>query len=362
LVLIEEPEAHLHAQVQQVFIRKAYEILRAHEQLGPNTKLRTQLIVSTHSSHVAHECDFASLRYFRRLPPSTPSEVPTATVVNLSEVFGGVDDTQRFVTRYLKATHCDLFFADAAIFVEGPAERILLPQFLRTDFPDLTHRYITVLEIGGSHAHRLRPLIEHLGLTTLVITDLDAAESPAGAATPPQKGKGQVTRNTTIRTWVPGKSSIDDLMAMEPSEKTKEYEAFFSVRAAYQHGLQVQMDSTLPPVEVLPYTFEDALVFENLAIFRGLDGGGMVKRFRDAISESQTADALALKMFKILETGKKAEFALDVLDAQQEPWSLAVPTYIRDGLEWLQSQVQQKQEDGAAASTEGLAAAMPAKQ
>lgn len=34
LVLIEEPEAHLHMQVQQVFIRKAYSVLRNHEKLG----------------------------------------------------------------------------------------------------------------------------------------------------------------------------------------------------------------------------------------------------------------------------------------------------------------------------------------
>src|SRR3546814_4848895 len=52
LVLVEEPEAHLHAQVQQVFIKKAYAVLRAHEDLGENKKLCTQLVVSTHSSHV----------------------------------------------------------------------------------------------------------------------------------------------------------------------------------------------------------------------------------------------------------------------------------------------------------------------
>ena len=68
LVLVEEPEAHLHAQVQQVFIKKAYTILRAHKDLGENPSLHTQLIVSTHSNHVAHETDFSCLRYFRRLP------------------------------------------------------------------------------------------------------------------------------------------------------------------------------------------------------------------------------------------------------------------------------------------------------
>jgi AAA ATPase domain len=47
LVLIEEPEAHLHTQVQQVFIRQAYKILRNHGDLGAKADFATQLIVST---------------------------------------------------------------------------------------------------------------------------------------------------------------------------------------------------------------------------------------------------------------------------------------------------------------------------
>ena len=171
LVLVEEPEAHLHVQVQQVFIRKAYEILCNHKSLKDQNVLTTQLVVSTHSSHVAHEMDFACLRYFRRKTANTHIKVPTTTVVNLSEVFGSGNDTERFVTRYLKSTHCDLFFADAAIIVEGPAERMLVPHFIRHHFKKLSESYVSLLEIGGSHAHRLKPLIEHLGLTSLIITD-----------------------------------------------------------------------------------------------------------------------------------------------------------------------------------------------
>jgi len=74
--------------------------------------------------------------------------------------------TKRFATRYLKVAHCDLFFADAAVLIEGPAERILVPYFVRSnpEFRELSESYITWLEIGGSHAHRLRDLIESLGL------------------------------------------------------------------------------------------------------------------------------------------------------------------------------------------------------
>lgn len=260
LILIEEPEAHLHAQVQQVFIRKAYELLRNHSNLRGNTKLSTQLVVSTHSSHIAHECKFSCLRYFRRKPALTAGEVPIATVVNLSEVFGGIPDTQRFVTRYLKAVHADLFFADAAILVEGPAERILVPHFVSKDFQELNQCYVTLLEIGGSHAHRLRKLIEHLGLTTLVITDLDAAESPGGQSVPPARGKQQVTRNATLKTWHPGFESLDGLLTATEDQKIKRYDDLFSVRVAYQFPLQVKLDDKSSPVEALPNTFEDALL------------------------------------------------------------------------------------------------------
>lgn len=345
LILIEEPEAHLHAQVQQVFIRKAYKVLRAHEKLGPSTRLSTQLVVSTHSSHIAHECEFFRLRYFRRLPPSGAGEVPISTVINLSEVFGVNNETERFVTRYLKATHCDLFFADAAILVEGPAERILVPQFIREYFPGLHQAYVTLLEIGGSHAHRLRPLIEKLGLSTLVITDLDAAESPGGAARPPERGKGQVTRNATLKTWLPKMERLDDLLNASDDQKLNQYDQLFSVRVAYQFPLQIQLDENGSPIEVAPNTFEDALVFGNISVFKVLTGDGLIGKFQKAIHGSNGQTTVTQAVFDLLKSAKKAEFGLDLLELQQEPWPIAAPAYIREGLEWLQTQLDRRQQE-----------------
>jgi predicted ATP-dependent endonuclease of OLD family len=237
LVLVEEPEAHLHAQVQQVFIRKAYDILRAHTDLKDGPGLRTQLIVSTHSSHVAHETSFSYLRYFRRLPAGMGASVPVSSVVNLTEAFGDGTETKRFVTRYLRAQHADLFFADAAIFVEGPAERMLLPNFIRAHYPFLNQCYVTILEIGGSHAHRLRGLIEHLGLLSLIITDLDSLEKTGGGAVQPKPGSNQVTNNATLKSWVPCLTDIDALLVAKSQDKIKRYDPLFEVRAAFQVGL-----------------------------------------------------------------------------------------------------------------------------
>jgi predicted ATP-dependent endonuclease of OLD family len=258
-----------------------------------------------------------------------------------------VNETHKFITRYLKATHCDLFFADAAIFVEGPAERILLPQFLRKEFPDLRQCYITILEIGGSHAHRLRPLIEHLGLVTLIITDLDAASDDWGA-TPPRRNQNQITRNATIRTWVPAISSVDDLLDAKEEDKVKQYDQFFSVRVAFQHAVMISMHGAAPD-EALPYTFEDALVYDNLNVFGNFVGDGIIKRFNKAIAENATSETLTEKIFDLLKRARKAELALDLLDIQQEPWPVRCPTYIRNGLEWLQSRLQSKPTESACA-------------
>ena len=343
LVLVEEPEAHLHAQVQQVFIRRAYAILRAHADLGDGKDLTTQLVVSTHSSHVAHETTFSCLRYFRRLPAGSAGDVPVSTVINLSEVFGDPKATDQFVTRYLRSAHCDLFFADAAILVEGPAERMLVPHFIRNHFASLNQSYVTWLEIGGSHAHRLMPLIQHLGLPTLVITDLDAGAAANGAAEQPERGKGQITNNTTLRTVAPKVEAIDDLLDMSAEKKIVVYDPLFSVRVAYQCPVKVTLDGKTN-LEALSNTFEDALVFENITIFSKLDGPGLVKKFKDAIAAHKDPTTLGKSMFDSLKTGKKAEFALALLDLE-DPSALAVPAYIHEGLDWLQEHMKKKQSE-----------------
>jgi predicted ATP-dependent endonuclease of OLD family len=346
LVLVEEPEAHLHAQVQQVFINKAYKVLCDHDDLKENPALHTQLVVSTHSSHVAHETSFSCLRYFRRLPAGMVVPVPISTVINLSDVFGEGTDTERFVTRYLRAQHCDLFFADAAILVEGPAEKMLVPNFIRLYHTYLTQCYITLMEINGSHAHRLKPLIEALGLLTLVISDLDAGEKTKNGVTSklPARKAGQVTSNATLKQWAPKIEDVDGLLAAPNDKKIIEGDQLFAVRVAYQIPVSIPNNAGNAMEEALPSTFEDALVFENLDFFSKLDGNGLVKKFAAAINSQKGAEAIGQELFKALDDGKKAEFALDVI-LSNDFNNVKCPKYIGEGLEWLEERLRTKQVD-----------------
>jgi predicted ATP-dependent endonuclease of OLD family len=346
LVLVEEPEAHLHAQVQQVFINKAYKVLCDHDDLKANPALHTQLVVSTHSSHVAHETSFSCLRYFRRLPAGMVVPVPISTVINLSDVFGDGTDTERFVTRYLRAQHCDLFFADAAILVEGPAEKMLIPNFIRHHHSYLTQCYVTLMEINGSHAHRLQPLIEALGLLTLVISDLDAGEKTKNGVISklPARKADQVTSNATLKQWAPKIESVDGLLAASDDIKIVEVDQLFAIRVAYQTPVSISNADGSATEEALPSTFEDSLVFENLDFFSKLNGHGLVKKFANAINDQKGAKAIGQALFEALDDGKKAEFALDVI------WSkdfntVKCPKYIGEGLEWLERRLRIKQVD-----------------
>jgi hypothetical protein len=65
LVFIEEPEAHLHPQMAEVFIRKLTEITAMFVTMyNDGVPWPVQFVVSTHSSHMANEARFEAIRYF----------------------------------------------------------------------------------------------------------------------------------------------------------------------------------------------------------------------------------------------------------------------------------------------------------
>lgn len=361
LVMIEEPEAHLHVQVQRIFPDKAHKLISP---TGADAfDLNSQLLISTHSSHLAHAEDFDRLRYVRRIAKSAERPMPTTEVVNLGQVFGDDKKTRQFAERYFRVQHTDLLFANAAIFVEGVAERMLVPFFMERDFEELNSRYVSFLDIGGSHAHRLKPLVEKLRIPTVIITDVDPCEERDGK--PKKNGEptkklvavantGQVDLqcgNPTLRSWHPKLQKLDDFKNPTDAQLVWSETADCLVRFAWQ----------LPIVEAegnWPSSFEDALVLSNMAWFKGLmeekvdeDGvevelpTGALGSVAKAAADAQTVAVMVEDLHKVMRGSlNKGEFAVSMFEKLSSDEPVVCPKYIADALAWLQTQLEPSKE------------------
>ncbi|MBN3768913.1 AAA family ATPase [Burkholderia sp. Se-20378] len=367
LIFIEEPEAHLHVQLQQVFIRNVLELVKASTEDG--SAFQSQLVVTTHSSHILYERGFKPIRYFRR---QTLPDGQSTKVLNLSAFYDQNPDEREFLQRYLKLTHCDLFFADAAILVEGNVERLLLPVMIEKEADSLRSACLSILEVGGAFGHRFKSLIEFLGLITLVITDLDSVSVAAVAAAPGEANAeaadeeddgtefevpndmpgqpavkksgsaclpsdpGALTSNQTLIQWLPAKQTVAELLAATEDEKMKRAEGGKGpqVRVAYQVPTDVTWNGT--NVNLCGRTLEEAFGLENAAWCQDVAQRHLGLKLKSA---PVTPDALAEGLHKRVggKSFDKTKFALGVLTELPSNWT--VPLYIRQGLHWLSSVV-----------------------
>lgn len=358
LVFIEEPEAHLHAQLQQVFIHKVLDILSIKGEDA--TQYRSQLVVTTHSPHILYERGFRPIRYFRRYSSSTGQ---SSEVLNLSAFYADTENpTRDFLERYLKLTHCDLFFADAAVLVEGNVERLLIPQMVEKTAPRLKSAYLSIIEIGGAFGYRFRSLIEFLGITALIVTDIDSvigSSAPAaendgeepddevddenaevGAGTGracPVHEPGAVTSNQTLIQWLPGKTTISDLLASTTEKRTQLRTEKVSslVRVTYQTQINVTWQGVTEAIA--GRTLEEAFALENLKWCQDKKRSDL--KLRIPKNEVLSLDKLAERLHKRIKSTsfKKTDFALALLAEEPNDWT--VPDYIAQGLHWLQNEV-----------------------
>ena len=127
LLIIEEPEAHTHPQMQYIFIKNIKKLLNAPLTTKDESR-QIQSIISTHSSHIVSESEFSEIKYMRR----AGNEVTAKNLKDLQKEYDN-DEQQwyTFLKHYLTLSRSELFFADKAIFIEGDTERILLPILMK---------------------------------------------------------------------------------------------------------------------------------------------------------------------------------------------------------------------------------------
>lgn len=333
LVFIEEPEAHLHPQMQEVFISKLTEIAAVFASTyNQGKKWPVQFVVTTHSSHVANKAPFRSMRYFLSIPDTVPA-VCCTKIKDLGKGFSGnLKEDEPFLQQYMTLTRCDLLFADKAILIEGTSERLLLPKFIAKVDKDLANdaklgsQYICVMEVGGAYAHRFFKLLEFLELRTLVITDLDSVDGTKDR-TACVVSAGTDSSNGCLKDWFKDVAFADVLKKTEADKITGKRRIAF----------QISESKDVPTGR----SFEDAFMLANTKLF-GVEGADL-----KALEKSAWDKAHSI--------GKKSEFAL-LYAIEKDDWT--VPLYIKNGLLWL---AEDEKPEVKAAPPAKVAAPVPTK-
>ncbi|HWO96791.1 AAA family ATPase [Paenibacillus ehimensis] len=112
-LLIEEPEAHLHPQLQNLFFKYLNEL----------DKIGFQLFVTSHSPTITAKADLNALIVVQ----NQKNNISALSIKN-SDL---KDENKAFLAKFLDVTKSQLFFANGVIFVEGISEALLLPVFAK---------------------------------------------------------------------------------------------------------------------------------------------------------------------------------------------------------------------------------------
>jgi putative ATP-dependent endonuclease of OLD family len=153
-ILIEEPEAHIHTHIQKTLFQKL-------------DKQKTQVFISTHSTHISSVCAISSMNILGRGKQK-------AEVYNPSKNLDSGDIIK--LERYLDANRTNLLFAKGVILVEGDAEHILIPELVKKVLGvSLDELGISIINIGSTGFENVAQLfhIDRVQRRCSILTDND---------------------------------------------------------------------------------------------------------------------------------------------------------------------------------------------
>jgi len=276
-LIIEEPEAHLHPQLQNILFAYFEKI----------ASKGIQVFLSSHSPTIAAKTGIESL-----IVLSCNDSGVSSTPVSAIEL---TDPHKRFLERFMDVTKCQLFFAKSVVLVEGISEALLLPSFARSlgkDF-ELDKCGVEIVNVGGVAFEPFAKLFNatdphaRLGVRCALITDDDRKVLEDGSEDISSRAEKALAFES-------------ELLKVALARRTFEYELFLS-----NQELVLSVYRELHPQTDLDFTGTD----------------------------EDKADALATKIHN---NGDKAVLAQALAAKLQSDTAITlnVPTYIEKALRW----------------------------
>lgn len=343
LLFIEEPEAHTHPQLQYIFARKIDELLKDIPGF--------QSVISTHSPHIVSKHPFENIRYMLQ----SDDNVKIVNFVDeLEKLYTTEKESFTFLKQYLSIESSELFFADKVIFIEGISESLLINNFiaqydtmkineeksrvveeLNKDFKQyvpLATQNISILQVGAN-AKAFRYFLELLNIPTLIITDIDttaAIQTKKGVkykASAVENAGSSNTSNNSIKYFL-------NAPELKDSKFNDWYNSMIEHNIALTSSGFIYIAYQNKENGYYARSFEDAFINVNLEILKQQkDNLWGVKN----IDEFDINDDLYDLTEQVID--KKSDFASSLLYlAHTKNINWEIPSYIREGIEWLQKQ------------------------
>jgi len=358
LICIEEPEAFMHPQMQELFIKNINEAIKVLLS-GAAKEINSQLFITTHSSHILNSKihvsnSFNNINYITILNNFS-------TVVNLNDDFI-IKETReadikpkadktietikeeldkkrqndlKFIKKHVKNKVSEVFFSDAIIFVEGITEDTMLSYYISNN-KVLNKYYITTVNINGAHGLIYHDLIKLIKIPTLVITDLDIKREQEEKKNFEQVTKltGRTTTNKTIMEYNLSKENIENIPQYFEDENL--YITFQS------QGINGYIATS----------FEEAFILtnHNNEIVNTVLKQIKPDIYKVILVDQINRDNILHSSYKLQEklSNNKSDFANHLLYQisinEDESLLPQLPSYIKDGLVWLEHKLEPRLE------------------
>ena len=169
IVGIEEPESHLHANLQNHLANNIELLIK--ETGNSNYRKDIQLILTSHSNHISTKIDFDNtVVLYSKEGVLTPHYI-------LSGFDKDAESTKnvRYLRKYLDSENINLFYSKKIVLVEGIAEKLLFPTFFKIQTTQTIEKMsCTVVSVNGLAFKNFLEIIKN-GFHTkcLVLTDSD---------------------------------------------------------------------------------------------------------------------------------------------------------------------------------------------
>lgn len=172
IMLLEEPESHIHHHIQKTLFRN----------LGIKST-GTQVIMTTHSQNIAESSDISKMNIVKSVNNHSIAMNPSYKL----DEFGTEKleikaiSLTKSIERYLDAKRSPLLFSKGVVLVEGDAEEIMIPSLFRNRFGiSLDEIGIGLINIGSTSFEYIASLFgdERIKRRCSIITDMDKQAIP----------------------------------------------------------------------------------------------------------------------------------------------------------------------------------------